>query len=57
MALGIVAFAHYRLCMVVKEHSAKSPLATLRKFIHKRWWARLDLNQRPRAYQARALTN
>ena len=21
------------------------------------WWARLDLNQRPRAYQARALTN
>ena len=21
------------------------------------WWARLDSNQRPRAYQARALTN
>ncbi len=57
MALGIVAFAHYRLCMVVKEHSARPPMAVLRKFIRKRWWARLDLNQRPRAYQARALTN
>ena len=57
MALGIVAFAHYRLCMVVKEQSARPPLAVMRKFIRKRWWARLDLNQRPRAYQARALTN
>ncbi len=33
--------------------AAPVPFAPIRR----KWWAQMDLNHRPRAYQARALTN
>ena len=51
------------LCIVVKERaeplcrSGLNPGNLLRKSLSDKWWACLDSNQGPCAYQAHALTN
>ena len=55
---------HFDQCLIharISKNHGGAPFfrgrAPRQKVIGHGWWARLDLNQRPRAYQARALTN
>ena len=50
----VVQVRHDQPFFALASFEGHSPLSLCSS---EEWWARLDLNQRPRAYQARALTN
>ena len=54
----VVRLAQNNFSTDVKEHILMFAITVSNeKLSIRKWWARQDLNLRPRAYQARALTN